>query len=497
MHCVSHYYRADPFSGSVDKKVAISVTLDINPLAKKEKRDAAFSSVAAAVFLTAFKLVVGLLTGSLGILAEAAHSGLDLVAALVTLFSVRFSDQPPDEEHLYGHGKIENLSALVETLLLLITCAWIIYEAIQRLFFKEVKIEASLWAFAVMVTSIIVDVSRSRLLYRMAHKHKSQALEADALHFSTDIWSSTVVIVGLGLVWLGEQLGPDWAWLAQADAIAALAVAAIVIYVSLQLGRRAVSVLLDAAPFGLAERIAAEASQVPGVQTVGPVRARQAGAFTFVDLTVHVDRSASLEEAHQVAATVEARVGGLLHQADVVVHVDPERQQDESLPQTVGAVATRQGLRVHNIHAHQVRDRYFIDLHAEVPPDLTLTQAHERISHLEKAIRDELPHVSTVTTHIEPRAVPLVSLPGEAENVPELKAQIAAVVESVTGLHSCHEIEVRSVPDGYDIVLHCFADPDLPITEAHRLAELAENRLRIEVQGIVQVLVHLEPTERA
>jgi cation diffusion facilitator family transporter len=225
--------------------------------------------------------------------------------------------------------------------LLLITCVWIIYEATQRLFFKSVDIEASFWAFGVMVVSIVVDVSRSRVLYQAARKHNSQALEADALHFSTDIWSSTVVIVGLGLVWLSERLGPDWTWLAKGDALAALGVALIVVYVSLQLGQRTVAVLLDAAPPGMAQHIAAQASHVPGVQGVGPVRVRQAGASMFVDLTVDVDRSLSLEEAHQIASAVDARVSTLVHRGDVVVHVDPVRPPGESLSQTVSAIAAR------------------------------------------------------------------------------------------------------------------------------------------------------------
>ena len=193
-------------------------------IARKEKRGAALSSVTAAVLLTALKLVVGLLTRSLGILAEAAHSALDLVAALVTFFAVRISDRPADERHLYGYGKVENLSALIETLLLLATCVWIIYEAIQRLFFGSVEIKANAWSFGVMIISIVVDITRSRILYRAARKHNSQALEADALHFSTDIWSSSVVIVGLALVVLSERLGPKWAFLVQGDAVAALAV---------------------------------------------------------------------------------------------------------------------------------------------------------------------------------------------------------------------------------------------------------------------------------
>ena len=465
--------------------------------AEREKQSAAASSVVAAVFLTVLKLIVGLLTGSLGILAEAAHSGLDLVAALVTFFAVRFSDRPPDEQHLYGHGKIENLSALVETLLLLITCVWIIYEAIQRLFFKEVEVDASIWAFAVMAISIIVDITRSRILYAAARKHHSQALEADALHFSTDIWSSSVVIVGLLLVWLGTRLGPQWAWLAKADAVAALVVALIVIYVSLQLGKRAVAVLLDTAPPGLVDLIAAEAAQVPGVQSVGPVRVRQSGASSFADLTLAVDRSSSLEEAHQIATVVEGRVSALVPRGDVVVHVDPVQPVGESLTQAASAIAARMGVRLHNIHAHEVRGNFFVDLHAEVPPDLTLVRAHERISLLEAAVRSELPYVRDINTHIEPRTVPAAPAEASVEQAAKLRAQIMAAAEGVPGLGDCHEIHIRRDANGYDVVVHCLADPDLPIGDAHRLADLAEKRIRAEVPDIGQVLLHIEPQGEA
>jgi cation diffusion facilitator family transporter len=472
-----------------------TVTSGSKSEAEREKRSAAQSSVAAALFLTLLKLVVGLLTGSLGVLAEAAHSGLDLVAALVTFFAIRLSDQPPDERHLYGHGKIENLSALVETLLLLATCVWIIYEAVQRLLFETVEVDASIWAFGVMVVSIAVDVSRSRILYRAARKHHSQALEADALHFSTDIWSSAVVIVGLALVWLSERLGRQWGWLAQADAAAALVVACIVIYVSVQLGRRAVAVLLDSAPPGLVESIHAEVGGVPGVQSIGTVRVRQAGASTFVDLTVAVGRSASLEEAHQIAVAVESRVGRLVHQGDVVVHVDPVRQEGESLPQAVGAIAARLGLKAHNVHAHQVRGHYFVDLHAEVPPHLTLGEAHAQVSRLEASVLQELPHVSEVNTHIEPVAVPVVSMATAGDIDENLRGPIMAIVDQFVGVSDCHNLQVRPGPDGYEVVLHCLADPGLPIVEAHRLAEQLERRLRAELPSIDRVLVHMEPEQ--
>jgi cation diffusion facilitator family transporter len=180
------------------------VPADFSQHGAHEKRWAALSSVIAAVGLTGFKIIVGLTTGSLGILAEAAHSGLDLMAAVMTFLAVGISGKPADRNHLYGHGKAENLSALFETLLLLVTCFWILYEATHRLLFHPVALKVTFWSFAVMITSIVVDVSRSRILYRAARKYNSQALEADALHFSTDIWSSGVVILGLICVKISE-----------------------------------------------------------------------------------------------------------------------------------------------------------------------------------------------------------------------------------------------------------------------------------------------------
>ena len=287
-----------------------------------EKRSAALSSVVAAIFLTSLKVVVGLLTNSLGILAEAAHSGLDLVAALVTFFSVRKSDQPPDDNHLYGHGKIENLSALVETGLLLATCVWIIYEAVQRLFFRVVEVDASLWAFLVMAISIVVDFSRSRILKRAAVKYNSQALEADALHFSTDIWSSSVVILGLVGVGLAER-NPRLAFLHRADAIAALGVALIVIYVSVQLGRRCIDGLMEAAPAGLAAAIQRAVEAIPGVADCHQVRVRTSGARIFVDLHATFSGGRSLEDVHRQTEAIEAAVWDLEPRADVTVHPEP------------------------------------------------------------------------------------------------------------------------------------------------------------------------------
>jgi len=291
--------------------------------AETEKRQAAQNSVFAAIFLTSLKIVVGLLTNSLGILAEAAHSGLDLVAALVTFFAVRLSDKPADEEHPYGYGKIENLSALIETVLLLITSAWIIYEALNRLFGAEVEVDASIWAFLVMGISITVDYNRSRMLLRAAKKHNSQALEADALHFSTDIWSSSVVIAGLIGVSISRAV-PGLAWLGHADAIAAMIVAFIVIFVSAQMGKRTVLALLDTAPAKLPGEIKSTVEAVPGVVECHHVRVREAGPYLFVDAHVALAGNPPLSEAHNIVLKIEEAIRQIAPRADVTVHADPE-----------------------------------------------------------------------------------------------------------------------------------------------------------------------------
>jgi len=282
----------------------------------QEKKKVAFWSVIAAIFITAFKLVIGLLSGSLGIISEALHSGLDMVAAIITYFSVRVSDKPADKDHNYGHGKVENLSALVETILLLVTCVWIISEAIHRLVSGNTNIEVSVWSYIVVICSIIIDYTRSRALYRVARKHNSQALEADALHFSTDIWSSSVVLFGLiGYQFLGWH---------KADSIAALFVAVIVLFVSYQLGRKAIDVLLDKSPVNTTKIVSATLKEFPEVLKFHGLKARTAGADTFIKFNVHFDPDLSLREVHEVCDKIESEIKKRIVRSEVYIHAEPE-----------------------------------------------------------------------------------------------------------------------------------------------------------------------------
>jgi cation diffusion facilitator family transporter len=283
---------------------------------ENEKKSVALSSVIAAVFITAFKFVVGVMSGSLGIMSEALHSGLDMVAALITYFSVKVSDKPADEEHNYGHGKIENLSALVETVLLLVTCVWIVYEAISRLMSGNTHIEISAWSYVVVICSIIIDVSRSRALSRVAKKHNSQALEADALHFATDVWSSAVVLLGLVSY---QFLG----WYA-ADAVAALFVAVIVLIVSYQLGRKAIDVLLDKSPKDTLKIAKDVLTNYPQIRNYHSMKARTAGADTFIKINIHFEPDMTLKEVHQVCDRIEAHIKSQISRCEVFIHAEPE-----------------------------------------------------------------------------------------------------------------------------------------------------------------------------
>ena len=467
-----------------------------NREAEKEKHFVALSPVLAAIFLTLIKIVVGLLTNSLGILSEAAHSGLDLIAAGVTFFAVKVSGRPADREHQYGHGKVENLSALIETVLLLLTCAWIIYEAIHRLI-EPVQVEVSFWSFAVMGTSIIVDVTRSRALMRVARKHNSQALEADALRFSTDVWSSSVVIVGLIGVWLARwlsgQFGLQVEWLSRADAVAALGVSVIVIYVSYQLGRRTIDVLLDSASTDLTDRVVTEVRTIPGVLAVRRMRLRQSGPSYFADVTVDVNRYASLEEAHQIAVSVEQAVQSLLPRSDVVVHIDPSADGERNILEQIRNAAISRGLRVHAIQAYDVRDTLDLSMHVEVPKDMTVAQAHDLASDFESAVRDAIPDADEVVTHIEPVGGSNPSRKGWGVGHDEIRRKVSEMVDQMPGVKRCHNLAIYH-GSGLSVSFHCVMDPDLPVSDAHQITERLEIALRAQLPELEDVVIHFEPS---
>jgi cation diffusion facilitator family transporter len=457
---------------------------------RAEKRSVAGNSVLAAVAITVLKVVVGVATGSLGILSEAAHSGLDLIAAVVTFFSVRVSDKPADADHQYGHGKVENFSAFIETGLLLLTCVWIVYEAVKRLFFHHVEVEPNIAAFLVLFASMAVDFWRSRILTKIASKYDSQALEADALHFSTDVWSTGVVALGLLLVVVARAY--DLSWLRIADPIAALFVAGVVVYVSSRLARRTVDALLDAAPAGVRANILAAVSRVDGLLEVDRVRIRRAGNRFFADLSIGLSRNVTFQRSEQVAHAVTQAVHEILPDADVVVHSVPRAARQENIFDRVRGAAMRHNFNVHDVSIQDLHGRLHVEQHLELDESLTMKEAHDRVTRLESEIRKEVPEISTILTHIESEPATIES-GDEILRDSRLEKKLKAMVAEFPEVLDVHEVELKRVRGRTYVSCHCTFADDLPLSRVHDVQTELEIRFKQAAPQLFRVLIHPEP----
>jgi cation diffusion facilitator family transporter len=468
-----------------------SPAISPSDLMRAEKRSAAGNSVLAAVVITGLKIVVGFSTGSLGILSEAAHSGLDLIASLLTFFSVRVSDKPADADHQYGHGKVENFSAFVETGLLLLTCAWIIYEAAERLFFRRIEIEPSIAAFAVMLFSMVLDFWRSRVLGRIANKYESQALEADALHFSTDIWSAGVVVLGLALVLLGRTYHIDW--LRDSDPLAALVVAGVVVSVSWRLARRTVDALLDAAPPGVRSKIYDAVLRIDGVLEVDRIRIRRAGNRYFADLAVGLARTVTFQRSGQLVATVTEAVQHVLPNSDVTVQPLPRAQGSENIFDRIRAVATRRNLNVHDISVQDLAGRIHVEQHIELDERMSLKNAHDQVTELEADMRRDLPEISEILTHIESEPA-TIEKPEELAGDAELEHRLKTVAAQFPEILDVHDFVFKRVRDHLFLSCHCTLSDDLSLARVHDIQTELEIRFKQDAPELFRVLIHPEPS---
>src|ERR1700691_884984 len=457
---------------------------------RREKRAVAGNSVMAALVITGLKIVVGITTGSLGILSEAAHSGLDLIAALVTFFSVRVSDKPADADHQYGHGKFENFSAFIETGLLLVACAWIVYEAFRRLFFHSVEIEPSLAAVLVMLLSIAVDVWRSRALGRIAVKYDSQALEADALHFSTDVWSSSVVIVGLALVWAGRSY--HVAWLRRGYPLAAVFVACVVVSVSWRLARRTADALLDAAPPGVRNQIRDRIRGVEGVLEVERGRFRKAGNRYFADVSVGLERNSTFQRSEQVSDAVRAQVREVLPDADVMVHSVPRAGRTENIFDRIRAVATRHNFNVHDVSVQDLNGQLHVEQHLELDERLSMKHAHDEVTRLETEMRAEVPEIATILTHIESEPA-TIERGEEIVREPELERRLKNIVKEFPEVMDLHDFQFKKVRARLYVSCHCTLPDDMPLSRVHDVQTSLEIRFKHDAPELFRVLIHPEP----
>jgi cation diffusion facilitator family transporter len=450
------------------------------------KERVALTSMAASAGLTIAKAIVGVMSGSLAILSEAGHSFIDFIATVMTYFAVRISGKPADAEHHYGHGKVESVSALAETALLFVLSGVVIWEAVRRLAASDGHaVEASLMAFAVILASIVVDFFRARVLYRVAKETSSEALEADALHFSSDMWSSLAVFIGLG----GVALGLPWA-----DAAAAVVVAVFVCLAGWRLGRRTIETLTDTAPPGAAEAISAAAAGIAGVVSVEQVRARPVGNKLFVDLGVTVSRTLPLDRVTLLKDNIIKAVQTALPAAEVVLTTEPRALDNETVIERVMVIARNQALAVHHITVHSIEGRLAVAIDLEVEGRLTLGAAHEIASALEDAVCRELGPDVEVETHIEPMQVDGVAgHSADPARVREVQAALTEIAAGIGAIRDVHEVRVRKTDEGEIVNFHCHADADLTVQAVHEYVDAIERALRQRMPGITRVIGHAEP----
>ncbi|HVG52299.1 MAG TPA: cation diffusion facilitator family transporter [Xanthobacteraceae bacterium] len=451
-----------------------------------EKEKVALTSMAASAALTLAKAAVGLASGSLAILSEAAHSLIDFVATVMTYFAVRIGDKPADEEHHYGHGKIESISALAETALLFALSIYVVWEAGKRLLGADGHlIEASVTAFVVMAASVVIDFTRARALNRVATKTSSEALEADALHFSSDMWSSLAVIVGLG----GVALGYPWM-----DAAAALVVASFICIAGWRLGTRTINTLTDTAPAGVAERIRKVVDRITGVVALDRVRVRQVGPTLFVELGVGASRSLPLDRVAALKTEIERRVRSEIGAAEINVTVDPRALDSETITERIMVIARNKALAVHHPTVQDVGGRLSVSLDLEVDGSLPLSAAHEIASELEAAIEQELGPDVEVETHIEPLQVDsLAGTDASAERVTAMTTALREIAAQVGLVEDIHEVRVRDTAEGEIVNFHCYTNAAASVHDVHDKVDELERGLRRRFPAIKRVIGHAEP----
>jgi cation diffusion facilitator family transporter len=450
------------------------------------KEKAALGSIAASAGLTAAKAIIGLLTGSLAILSEAGHSLLDLSATVLTYFAVRISGKPADAEHQYGHGKVESVTALAETGLLFLLTVVVFWEAAHRLIGAQAHaVDASLAAFVIVAVSVVVDYFRARTLRRVARETSSEALEADALHFGSDMWSSVAVLIGL----CGVALGFAWA-----DAAAALVVAVFICIAGWRLGRRTIDTLTDTAPEGVSEQVAAIARHMPGIVSVERVRARPAGAVLFVDLGVGVNRTLPLDRVSAIKERITRAIRAALPNAEITITTDPRALDDETMRERVMMIARNRGLAIHHVGVQTISGRLSVSADLEVEGTLPLAAAHEVASRFEDSVREELGPDIEVETHIEPLpADVLAGRDAPAARIAEMRQSLSALAAGIAGLGEVHDVRVRETADGEIVNFHCAVDPALSVRAVHDLVDAVERELRGRFPGIQRVIGHAEP----
>lgn len=449
------------------------------------KQRVAAISIAASASMAAIKFVVGVAIGSLALISEALHSSVDLIATVVTWIVVRVSDKPADAEHHYGHGKLESLSALGVIALLYILAGGIVVEAYSRL--REGVAPPTLTAlpFVVLVVDIVVNFWRARALHKTAMETKSQALEADALHFASDVLGSFAVIIGLGLAAFG------YAW---GDAGAAIAVAVLISILGLRLGKSTIETLLDRAPDGASEKAEDAIRAIPGVVEVERLRVRMVGARHFVDATVQVPRTYPIDRIDGIKRKAQDAVTHALHDADLTFTAVPVARSNESVRERIMVIARNSGLAIHHVTVHDLGGKLTVSIDLEVDGDMPLNEAHDIAHGLEHAIRDEFGADVEVDTHIEPLEPELPhGTDAPAERAEAIQQALSRYAAESGAIHDVHNVRVRDTDAGEIVNFHCRAVPSMSVIDVHEKVDEIERALRRAFPSVKRVISHAEP----
>ncbi len=450
-----------------------------------EKEKTAAVSLAASLILAAAKLAIGLAIGSLALITDALHSCVDFFATGVTWMAVRVADRPADASHPYGHGKFENIAALGEAALLFLLAGGVTVAALGRISADEAPPPLSLLAIAVLLVEIVINAWRARVLKRVGRQTQSAALEADSLHFASDVLSSLAVLGGFGLIALGFRSG---------DAAAAITVAALVAVLAVRLSMHTINALVDRAPEGVAEVIASRINNTAGVLGVKNVRVRSVGSRHFAEATIEVPRSLGLEQVADVKAHADAALRSVLANADVTIQSEPVSPTNETVRDRVLLVAQRERAAVHHITVQHLDDRLALALDLEVDGGLPLAAAHAVADRLEAAIRREFGRRAEIEIHIEPLE-PEVS---DVEDMPAAvkRGYVAALEEAarlIDGLSDVHDVRVRRSERGAVIVAHCRLGPSETVESVHRRVDDLERLVRDRKPDIARIVIHAEP----
>lgn len=449
------------------------------------KQRVAAISIVASASMAAIKFVVGVAIGSLALISEALHSSVDLIATVVTWVVVRVSDKPADAEHHYGHGKLESLSALGVIALLYILAGGIVVEAYSRL--RESVTPPTLTAlpFVVLVVDIVVNFWRARTLHRTAMETKSQALEADALHFASDVLGSFAVIIGLGLAAFG------YAW---GDAGAAIAVAVLISILGLRLGKSTIETLLDRAPDGASEKAEDAIRAIPGVVAVERLRVRMVGARHFVDAAVQVPRTYPIDRIDSIKRKAQDAVTRALHDADLTFTAVPVARNNESVRERIMVIARNSGLAIHHVTVHDLGEKLTVSIDLEVDGDMPLNEAHDIAHGLEHAIRDEFGADVEVDTHIEPLEPELPhGTDASADRVEAIQQALSRYAAESGAIHDVHNVRVRDTDAGEIVNFHCRAVPSMSVIDVHGKVDEIERALRRAFPSVKRVISHAEP----